>query len=722
MRIIAFCLSCLGFLTLKAQNIVTYAGNGGQEVFYDVMQITNGHFLVTGYASDLDWVPSIVQKTELTFAGSIPNALGTNRYGFILELSEDMQTILQVVHFPQGTVEDIRFIKTNAQPYKETKDLFISCNTSDTKANDGGYLIAKLNANFVTAVPSELVWHYNVWAEGVVKENHPWDITSDGRTYFIVGQSHAYDWAALYRLNPDGQREVVENWRTHWTVAGPEWRGTPASTSPDALNYSGIILKIWGRCELRSWSQAEFDSYIPDENGGLKKGRWPADFLFNSPCDPDDVVTDSPGYNGYGPESCCPVWGGSSIVVDRRDDRLYWGLNMKTYHNPSASPDFEPAVIAMDTSGIMLWWSRLYHEITPTGDTTFSLPDQYIDGLAIDYTNDQLVVGARCHGNGVENFWEGDQIAANPVAQGFQNRFTGSSGNIHISWLGKLLLENGDLMHSTYMAEYPEGSNNYGTTLTDPNMAGWPNPNQGWPDVNTTRLARNAIKTSSNGDVCVLGTGRKTMTTANGYQQMVKPSSTGKSAWNQFVRVYNHDLHHPVYSSLVVGAWDTLTQVGGDNTTLYGLYKTQFGIIAVGRHKSTDLVVADGNPMPTTAVPNWGQSLPDNESAVLVYFKTDSLANPADSIYYVSEVSVFDPQPEPNWQVVPNPAQEKIDLYGLDLQVVAFRISDASGRVVKQGIWSGQAIDLSDLAPSLYWISIEQAGQTTVRAFEVVGR
>ncbi|HQW47465.1 MAG TPA: hypothetical protein PLZ98_10330, partial [Chitinophagaceae bacterium] len=98
---------------LHAQtNIVTYAGNTGKETFYDVMEISNGTFLVCGYADNLNWINPNIPKTQLSFTGSIPNALGNNRFGFILQLSSDMKNILQVVHFAQGTVEDIRFMKS----------------------------------------------------------------------------------------------------------------------------------------------------------------------------------------------------------------------------------------------------------------------------------------------------------------------------------------------------------------------------------------------------------------------------------------------------------------------------------------------------------------------------------------------------------------------------------------------------------------------------------
>ncbi|WP_338792618.1 PA14 domain-containing protein [Bernardetia sp. MNP-M8] len=621
---------------LQAQNdIVTYAGGTGKETFYDITQITDGTFLVCGYADNLNWIANGVPKIQLTYNGTIPNSLGTNRYGFILHLSSDLQTVLQVLHFPQGAVEDIRFMKTNSQPYKPTGGLYISCNTSDTDSKEGGYIIAKLDNNFVNGVPSSLSWFKSVWAKSVPKENHPWDVTNDGRVFYISGQAYGYDWSAVYCLDQNGQPTVVNNWRTHWLKDGKEWKGTPASANPlggiKSVAYSGIVLKMWGRCDLRSWTLADYNAVIADENGGTKKGKWPLDVLFNSPCDPASPTNASPGYTGYS-ASPTPVYGGQSICIDKRNNNLYIGMNFKSVL-PGGQPDFEPAVIAMDESGMLMWWSRLYHEITPSGNTVNSSPDQYVDALAIDYTNDRLVVGARTHGNNVENFWEGNTINSNATASGFQNNFTGGNGNIHISWLGKFQLNNGTLTNSTYMAELAEGTGSLGTPHPDPNLDGWSNPNSGWPNVNTTRMAKNSLKVSSNGDVCVLGVGRRTITTANAYQKMLKPSQ-GKSAWNNFVRVYDSQFSVPKYSSLVVGEWNPTTEAGGGNTDLYGVYKTSDGVICVGRQTaaSNGNGTPNGNPIPVTNVTPWGNSTPQNESAILVYYKAANLYNPNDLI------------------------------------------------------------------------------------------
>lgn len=700
-----FFLFLIGYDAKGQSNIVTYAGSSGRDGFYDVTALTDGTFLVCGYAADLDWVQPSVPKTPLSFTGSIPNAQGSNRYGFILQLSGNLQTILQVVYFPKGAVEDIRFIKTNSLPYKPTGDLFISCNTADVDANNGGYIIAKLNHNFLNGIPNQLVWHQVVWAKAYAKTYHPWDVTSKGEVYYVSGESHGYDWSAMYCLNPNGQRKVVTNWRTHWLKNGTEWKGTPASSNPfgtvDSVNYSGIAFKISGRCELRSWTLADFNTVTSDGNGGTRKGKWPADFLFDSPCNPSSPSATSPGYNGYSPESCCPVWGGSCLAIDRRDDHVYLGMNFKSYYNPSNTPDFEPAVIGFDSTGMLTWWSRLYHEITPLNDTVGSIPDQYVDALSIDYTNNELIVAARAHGNNTENLWEGNTINANPGAMAFQNQFTGSNGNIHESWLGRLNLQSGTLTHSTYVAELAEGTGGLGTPHNDPNLDGWPDPNTGWPDVNTTYITKNNMKVSSNGDVCILGVGRRTITTKNAYQKMVKPTWGGKSCWNSFVRMYDKNLKYPKYSSLVVGVWDTLNQSGGDNTELFGLYKTANGILAVGRQKADTSNNPVGNTLPVTQVPSWGAATPSGESALLVFYTTDSLMNTNDQISLATS-SLRSIPPE----VYPNPATQKLRVYFKSYSKASFNILNVMGEPILQGALK-EEIDISAIPPGFYLLVIE---------------
>jgi hypothetical protein len=701
-------------------NVVTYAGNAGKETFYDVLELSDGTFLVCGYADNLDWIDQSVNKIQLSNVGGIPNGLGTNKFGIILHLSKNLQQLLDVVHFPQGAVEDVRFIKTNTQPYTTTGNLYISGNTSDTYNNDGGYFLARLNNNFVNGIPTALEWSTKVWAESGPKDYHPWDVTNDGRIFYISGQAHAYDWSAIYCLDANGQRMVVENWRTHWLKNGQEFKGTPASSNPnggiDSVKYSGVVLKNWGRCDLRSWTSTDYNQWMSDGNGGTRKGKWPIDVLFSGPCDPQNPSSVSPGYTGYSATSCCPVYGGSSIVVDKRNNDLYIGMNMKStasaeYGN---SPDFEPAVIAMNVTGTLKWWSRLYHEVTPAGDTVESIPDQYIDALAIDYLNDKLVVNARMHGNNTENFWEGNTIAADQSAYGFQNRFTGTNGNIHESWLGKLTLADGVLTNSTYVAELAEGTGSLGTPHPDPNLDGWPDPNTGWPDVNTTRLAKNNMKVTSDGSVCVVGVGRRTITTANAYQKMVKPANGGLSCWNSFARVYDPQFHVPLYSSLIVGQWDTLTQAGGSNTEMFGIYKTTKGVICVGRQTADNSGLAIGNNIPVVNTPSWGAANPNNETAILVYYEADNLNNPNDGYTTIGVEENTDIKNKIT--LYPNPVNAVLTINTTNVKIVKLVVYDLLGQICLTKS-NANTIDVSTLPAGIYSVQIVSDNLSVAKLF-----
>jgi hypothetical protein len=700
-----------------ASILVTYAGNEGNEGFYDVMQLSNGTFIACGYADNLDWIPANVPLTQLS-SGNIHNALGTSRYGLIVQFSSNLQNILQVVHYPQGAVEDIRFMKTTSRPGEPTGDLFISGNTSDSYDNDGGYFLARLNNNFVNGVPDAMVWHRNVWAMSYAKTYHPWDVNANSELVHISGDAHGYNWSAVYWLDENGNREVVDKWRSHVKVAGGEWTGTPASSyasGVQALSYSLIAMKSWGRCELRSWNQEDYQLVQGDGNGGLKKGKWPMDVLFDGPCDISAPVADGPGYTGYSNESCCPVYGGSSVMFDRVSGDLYLGMNMKSM-GPTGSPDFEPAVMKMSAEGEMQWWSRLYHEITPSGDTMVSIPDQYIDALGLDYSQgiDQpiLVVGARAHGNNTENLWEGNTIAANPTATSFQQQFTGTNGDVHISWIGKLNSSDGTLLHSTYMAEMTEATPNIGTPHPDPNLDGWSNPNTGWPNLNTTYMGKNAMRIGADGSVGVIGQGRRTITTADAWQKMVKPTWGGKSCWNYFVRMYDTDLSKPLYSSLVVGAWDTLTQAGGSNVELYGIWKTAGGIVAVGKSTVDAQGVASGNPMPVTQVPSWGGNLPNKEAFVLAYLSAPSLVNPNDGVGAVTSMKSIS---NDYLSLKPNPARSEVEIR-LSRPVIGNsvpQIFDGTGRMVSVPVQSlgdqGFKLQINSLSPGIYWVKYEES-------------
>jgi hypothetical protein len=446
-------------------------------------------------------------------------------------------------------------------------------------------------------------------------------VGGDGRVVYGEGAEYDFKWAQIQRLSPDGQPEVVENFTAHWSDAG-EWDGTPASSYPGGapLVRSAIVMKAGRRGSLRSATQADFDALLPDGNGRTdRKGSYPDDYYFSGPCSlTSDACAGGPGYTGY-KTSDKPTQRVGSIAVDRASGDFFIGYSTQSVL-PDGNPDFEPAVAAIDKTGKLKWWSRLYHERIEKdggGFTETSTPDQYVDFLAVDYATKALVVLARAHGNNVINFWSGDKVAKSPGAASFHNQFTGTSGNIHISWIGKLALSDGSLEAASWNAEFAEGAAGLGAPYDDPNLDGWPSHNAGWPDLNTTRAQSMAV--DAEGRVYVVATGRRSVTTKTAYQKMPKPSE-GKSGWNDYARVFAPDLSTLVYSSILRGPWDPAMDGGDGNVSLLGVEPVKGGVIAVGLHKlDEDTGAPAGVPIPTASVPGWCGSEPLGESAILAH-------------------------------------------------------------------------------------------------------
>jgi hypothetical protein len=617
--LVAFVLMLSMVAAVAAQNRVFYAGNAGREVFRDVHRLSDGSLLVAGQASNLDWIPAGVPRTVLPSTGLQSASAGN--VGFILHTDGDFSAIRHVVHWPAGTARDVFKIRSTEVPGSRTGAIVIS-GSRDSGTTDGYYL-ARLVGNGVDAPISGVAWVYNVGASGGHKDRQPWDVGGDGGVVFATGREFDTNWAAIEKLNAQGQRTTVEHWHAHWH-AGGEWDGTPASSYGNAaqpLQYSAVVMKVNRRGSLRSTTTADFALLQADGNGNTgRKGRFPDDYYHTAHCELSGTNTcanTGPGYTGYRAASAQTQRVGA-IAVDRRDNAIYFGYSTKSVL-PGGNPDFEPAIVAMEANGRLRWWDRGYRETAQN-----SSPDQYIDGLAIDHARNRLVVLGRTHGNNVINFWRGSEVTASTGAAGFQNQFTGTNGNIHISWLGSYALTTGRVQASTYVAEFVEGSTNYGAAHPDPLLGGWPNPNAGWPDVNTTRCGADAgfhgeIAIGPQGEIGLLCTGRRTLTTTDAHQRMGLPNVTPRDTgtWNDFVRVYSADLASVRYSSMLTGAWNRSTGAGGDNTDLVGIDLAADGVRVVGRHTANATNVANGVAVPTSNAPAWGAASPQGESALV---------------------------------------------------------------------------------------------------------
>ncbi|MCB9528863.1 MAG: hypothetical protein H6701_10830 [Myxococcales bacterium] len=560
--------------------------------FEDIAPLPDGGWLVAGHGPHLDWLPADVPRAPLS-ADAIVSSAAPDRVGFLLDLAPDLGRIRRVMAFPPGTVEDITRVRVAAGV------IHLSGRRTTADVQDSGYYIARLDAadaiDLVVNVRARPRRAGGFTGESDFRARQPWDVGPDGRVVYGLGAEYDFDWAAVEAIDATGARLVVPHWPAHWDPRG-EWHGPiDDAPEPDAILYSAIVLKAGRLGSLRSRTLADYEAMTPDGNGGMRRGTWPDDYYFAGPCQPGGACPGGPGYTGYR-TSDKPTQRLGGLVIDPRNGDLYLGLSTQS-RLPDGNPDFEPSVVAFTADGRLKWWSRLYTE-----DDRNSSPDQYVDGLAIDAAHDRLVVLARCHGNNTVNLWSGDAIAAEPAARGFQNRFTGNSGNIHISWLGKLDLADGTLRAATYVAELGEGTDRAQPFPAEHPLAGQPNPNAGWPDLNTTRCR--APRVDAAGRVYLACTGRRTITTADAWQPM-PPLGGGAGTWNEFVRVYTPDLSALVYSTLVTGDWDRETGAGGGNTRLAALAPAPGGVVTVGAMLRGDDGAPAGAPVPVTAPPPW---------------------------------------------------------------------------------------------------------------------
>lgn len=568
--------------------IVAY-GHGAE--YSAVLPLSDGTVLVAGGGASLSWVPAGVPIDTLTVPQTRKSSADTTVFGiassspgqvgYILHLSGDYQQLLRVTAMPPGLVPDVVKLKATNVPGQVTGAIYISGRRVHGSVE--GYYIGRLNGNYIGGNrPTALDWSFDVRSlkrrhnmgaaspfpadvESDVRRYQPWDVTAEGKVYFVLDRDFSDDWCAIHRLKATGELDVVENWRAHWTGdgtrtenRGPSMRFTPASSfaGPGTLRSSGIILKLNRNGHLRSATQQEFDSLMVDENGQSgRKGTYPDDFLFDAPLAMtagNFAPASNPGYTGMSPNlngnnTATPRC--VALTVDRTNGSLYFGYSVYSSSPSSGVHDFEPAVVAMDSSGKLEWWARCY----PT-NAQHSPAQQHIDHLAIDYTNSRLVVAGRTWGGGANDFWQGNFISLKPGGNGFLNQYTGSSRSAYVSWLGTFSTigaNKGKILAATYVGEAAD------------TLAGAPYANAAYssfPDLNLANVALGNTETEDltimpDGGIAWAGKANRAMTTTNAMQPML---SFGQGAVRpqSVVRVYNAALDSVRYSSMFGITWN----------------------------------------------------------------------------------------------------------------------------------------------------------------------
>ena len=206
----AFVLFLVSGSIFSQNQMVTYAGHESAEKFNEVTQLSNGHFIVAGSAENLNWISASVPFVTLSHPG-ISNPVGSSKIAFILEFDEMLQVMLKIYRLPVGVAEDFRFIKLTNLPGQHTGAICLSGSTST------GYFIGKLNDNLIEGSPTGFSCIEIVAATTgeYPKIYQPWDIGGDAKVIYATGDSHSWNWSAIYRFNADGTDDVVNNWRVH---------------------------------------------------------------------------------------------------------------------------------------------------------------------------------------------------------------------------------------------------------------------------------------------------------------------------------------------------------------------------------------------------------------------------------------------------------------------------------------------------------------------------
>lgn len=691
-------ISFLG-TTFAQQNIVTYLDGpaSSREEFNHSLTLSDGTHLIAGNSEDLTWLPTGTPTTILDTAGA--GDLGnTFRTAYIIHLSADASTMLQVVHFPINTVQDVFKIKTNTPPGQATGDIFVS------GRKNGGYYLTKLNDNFVSGVPTAMVWYKEVTVGSVGsgktgfdgqswhREQQPWDVDSKGRVYYAEREEFSFEWSALRRLDENGETDHVKNWPNHevtysyngdttfvdvndnntvvvnrvgrihdkinvgdslwvkrtYTAANGSDSTVSLKVEAHRLYGSYIMMKPAGTSAsgLRSMSSTDYNTLLPDEKGQLRQGLYPDDYVYPQPCVrlPDstwDCHTNTstpatPGFYGY------YGWTGQfqtgrvgDVVVDKRNDNMYLGYTLGLQHvsfsTPASSADFNygqvhfnSTIVAFDSTGDLRWYARMHpSDSSGSGFTA----QHFIDFLAIDYQNNDLVGLATGYAQSDANFYDGTNSYMNSLPAGLDQKT--------YLWAGRYDLDTLLLKNSTFVAEYGENGST-APSFADPNLSPWANPALASASAFENTVSK-GLATGTDGSVYFIGEARRPITTNNAYQKMYQPDKDNcpdsVSAQSYFIRKMTADLDSIKYSSLLAARWIPSNGIGSRSIEVRGINVQNTGsILATGRRNNTFV------DMPLANVPAWGDSLAANLAGMFALLD-ESCAPPAMPVPFTGPAS-----------------------------------------------------------------------------------
>lgn len=550
----------------------------------DLHRVSDGGIVAVGWAKNLDWVPRGTAVRNLS-AGGIQSR-DTSGQGILLRWSPDLDTLHWVAAFPRGTVGPLRRIRSNGSSGAGLDSLFLSGDRTVANPLDDGFFLVSLAGGASPQASPVVAWSFDVACpprraggrQGVsqYKTVQAWDVDPKSSVWVARGAEADFDSAEVVRLDARGRLTLVEEWESHVTTAGKVWRGRPSlftgsGRQGDTLRYSRLFLKATDaqaprsrqRVVVSGGSRTVLDpdrsqAWFANGVGELQRGAKPLDMLFPGPCqefytNASVLFADSvrcptgKGWTGVAASSRATARIGG-LVVERESMR--WALAV-TWNGLAAdgSPLDIPTVMAFDSEGKSLWWSRLRSDAASDSgsvDVATSLSELGAMGVGLNPSTTGPILVASARARRSEAFWSPNLATK---GGGWRRSLAGlPPQGEEAAWLGVMTLVDGELVASTWIAD-PAGTSQ-GEVLADPFFRGWPRPGSSGEVLGSTQCSR--LSLDAKGRILTLCRGERPLTTPGVARAVPTPGEAGPSGWN-VLTLWNPSLQLPEWASAVEG-------------------------------------------------------------------------------------------------------------------------------------------------------------------------
>lgn len=579
----------------------------------DLHRTSDGGIVAVGWASNLDWVPAGTTRRTLSATGI--RSRDTTGQGVVLRMSAGMDSLQWVAAFPRGTVGALRRIRASGSSGVLLDSLFLSGDRTVPDPLDDGYFLASLAGGASAGSVPSVAWTFDVacpprragarQGTSQYKAVQAWDVDPKSSVWVARGAEADFDSAEVVRLDARGRLTLVEEWESHVTTSGKVWRGRPSlftgtGGNRDTLRYSRLFLKATDAQAPRSrqrvvvsggsttvLDQDRSQMWFENGVGELQRGAKPLDMLFPGPCreyypDASTLFADSvrcptgKGWTGASASSRATARIGG-LIVERESMR--WALAL-TWNGLAAdgSPLDIPTVMAFDSEGKSLWWSRLRSDAASDSgslEVSTSLSEITAMGVGLNPTTTGPILLVNARARRSEAFWS-PRLASK--GSGWRESIDGlPAQGQEAAWLGMMTLVDGELVAATWISD--PSANSSGVPLADPFFRGWPRPGSSGEVLGSTQCSR--ISLDSRGRVLTSCLGERPLTTPGVSRSVPTPGQAGPSGWN-VLTLWNQSLQSPEWAAAVDGQRSTGDSGAGLKVDAHVLLPDG-GVVMVGR-------------------------------------------------------------------------------------------------------------------------------------------